>query len=64
MGVTGGTSSDSKELLSRGAAILAATVEHLLSSTDISNAEEIVLYGEKSKICGHKLSKTSNNIKL
>ena len=54
MGLTGGTSSDSQELLSRGAAILAASVEHLLSSTDINNAEEIVLYGEKSKICGHK----------
>ena len=49
MGVTGGTSADSQELLSRGAAILAATVEHVLSSTDINNAEEIVLYGEKSK---------------
>lgn len=37
------------DVTSRGAAVLEAVVEHLMSTTAISNAKELVLYGKDSK---------------
>ena len=32
-----------------GAAVLAAVLEHLVTTTDITHARELVIYGEKSE---------------
>jgi len=40
-----------KELRLNGAAVLAATLEHIISTTDISKSKQVVLYGEGSKCC-------------
>lgn len=37
-----------KELRLNGAAVLAATLEHIISTTDISKSKQVVLYGEGS----------------